>query len=110
MQSLLVRAHRLGTISDRTYENAFRHLSRQGWRRNEPGHLGPPERPELLRKAFALLEKKGVSAENVFGGLGVPETFARDLIEADVRAADECADVVPLGAHRVAALSRWSAN
>jgi Zn-dependent peptidase ImmA (M78 family) len=66
LQSLLVRAHRLGTISDRTYQGAVRHLSRQGWRRNEPVELGPPEQPELLRRAFALLERKGVGASDVF--------------------------------------------
>lgn len=100
MQALLVRAHRLGTISDRTYENAFRHMSRQGWRRDEPGDLGPPERPELLRKAFALLERKGVTAADIFDGLAVPDAFANEFVDADLAISAGRADVVPLRQQR----------
>ncbi len=96
LQSLLVRAHRLGTISDRSYQGAFRHLSRQGWRRNEPVELGPPERPELLRRAFALLERKGVSASDVFAALATPTLVAMELVEFEADTATSVADVVPL--------------
>ncbi len=96
LQSLLVRAHRLGTISDRTYQGAFRHLSRQGWRRNEPVEFGPPEQPQLLRRAFALLERKGVGASDVFAALAAPKLLAKELIEFEAGTSTGVADVVPL--------------
>src|SRR5205823_5771839 len=77
LQALLVRAHRLGTISDRNYQHAFRHLSRQGWRRNEPLNLGAPEEPQLIERAFALLAKKGVAPEDVLRSVGLPDALAR---------------------------------
>lgn len=77
LQALLVRAYRLGTISDRTYQQAFHHLSRQGWRRNEPVDLGPPEEPRLLERVFALLANKGLRPEDVLRSVGLPEALAR---------------------------------
>jgi Zn-dependent peptidase ImmA (M78 family)/transcriptional regulator with XRE-family HTH domain len=111
MQSLLVRAHRLGTISDRTYENAFRHLSRQGWRRNEPVDLGPPEKPQLLSKALTLLERKGVTAVELFRTLAVPESFAGELIDAEPDALSPAGAVVLLRPRETgAARAQLSAN
>lgn len=75
LQALLVRAHRLGTISDRVYQNAFRHVSRQGWRRNEPVDLGPPEQPQLLVRALTLVTRKGLTAEDLFRAVAMPERY-----------------------------------
>jgi Zn-dependent peptidase ImmA (M78 family)/transcriptional regulator with XRE-family HTH domain len=96
LQSLLVRAHQLGTISDRTYQGAFRHLSRQGWRRNEPVELGPPEQPELLRRAFALLKSKGVDASDIFAALAAPKLLSKELVEFEPGMWTLAADVLPL--------------
>jgi Zn-dependent peptidase ImmA (M78 family)/transcriptional regulator with XRE-family HTH domain len=95
MQALLVRAHRLGTISDRVYQNAFRHLSRQGWRRREPADLGPPEEPHLLPRAFALLERKGVTAQDLFRAMAMPERYLPGLA-GSTGSADSEATVVTL--------------
>jgi len=88
MQALLVRAHRLGTITDRSYQQAFRHLSRQGWRHNEPVYLGAPENPQLLSRTFALLAKKGLTPEDVLRARGLPEALVRV-------AGDESLDIEP---------------
>lgn len=80
MQALLVRAHRLGTISDRTFQNAFRYLSRQGWRRREPVDLGPLEEPQLLVRAFALLEKTGIEPLGLLRSLALPQRYTAELI------------------------------
>jgi Zn-dependent peptidase ImmA (M78 family)/transcriptional regulator with XRE-family HTH domain len=97
LQSLLVRAHRLSTISDRTYHNAFRYLSRQGWRRNEPADLGPPEEPQLLARALALAARKGVTAVSLFDMLALPKTFTSELVETEVDVSPGGGDVVRLG-------------
>ena len=67
----------LGAISERSYQQAFRRLSREGWRRNEPVDLGPPEEPQLLARAFALLERKGLAAEDVLRDFALPESLVR---------------------------------
>jgi Zn-dependent peptidase ImmA (M78 family)/transcriptional regulator with XRE-family HTH domain len=95
LQALLMRARHLGTISDRSYQQAFRRLSREGWRRNEPVDLGPPEAPQLLTRAFALLERKGLKAEEVLRGLALPESLVR-VVGGDSPAGDLEATVVPL--------------
>lgn len=79
LQALLVRARRLGTISDRVYQNSFRNLSRQGWRRNEPVDLGPPEEPQLLSRALTLMTRKGLSAEDLFRTVAMPERYLPSL-------------------------------
>jgi hypothetical protein len=95
LQALIVRAHRLGRISDHSYQQAFRHISREGWRRNEPVNLGPPEEPQLLARAFTLLAKKGLTPEEVLHELALPESLAR-LAEVSDSADEAGASVVPL--------------
>lgn len=92
LQALLVRANRLGTLSDRALQNAYRFLSAQGWRRAEPGDLGRPELPALLPRAFALLERKGLNAEDIFRRLALPERYLFDIAGAEI------ADAAPAGA------------
>jgi Zn-dependent peptidase ImmA (M78 family) len=97
MQALLVRAHRLGTISDGTFQNAFRYLSRQGWRRREPVDLGPLEEPQLFARAFALLEKKGIEPVDLFGALALPQRYAVELVgDHAASASADSGDVVAL--------------
>ncbi|MGH2601299.1 MAG: hypothetical protein ACRDJ9_18165 [Dehalococcoidia bacterium] len=41
------------------YLRAVKIMSARGWRKSEPGSLGPPESPQLLHKAVALMEDQG---------------------------------------------------
>jgi Zn-dependent peptidase ImmA (M78 family) len=50
LAALLMRAKRLGKMSDATYLTAVKAASARGWRRREPVPLGPPEQPKLLLK------------------------------------------------------------
>jgi len=95
LQALVVRSHRLGRISDRSYQQAFRHISREGWRRNEPVELGPPEEPQLLARAFTLLGKKGLKPEEVLRALALPESLVH-LAGVSGSAGEAGASVVPL--------------
>ena len=55
LQALLYRARTLGTLSPDGYRRAQIHLSRQGWRSDEPVDIGPPEEPALVERALTLL-------------------------------------------------------
>jgi Zn-dependent peptidase ImmA (M78 family)/transcriptional regulator with XRE-family HTH domain len=63
--ALLYRARDLELISATTYESAVKYMSRAGWRKTEPGDLGPPERPRLLRRAVEALDAEGISLEDL---------------------------------------------
>jgi Zn-dependent peptidase ImmA (M78 family) len=51
LAALLYRARQDELLTPTAYESAVKYISRVGWRKREPGDLGPPERPRLLRKA-----------------------------------------------------------
>ncbi len=63
--ALLYRAQDVGLVTATTYESAMKYMSRAGWRKHEPGELGPPERPRLLRRAAEALEHAGIDAERL---------------------------------------------
>jgi len=65
IQALLYRARTLGTLSELSYENAVRTINRRGWRRQEPGYLGPPEEPRLINAALEKLEELGMSMDDL---------------------------------------------
>ncbi len=48
LAALLMRARKLGRMSERTYLTAVKAASARGWRRVEPVPLGGPEEPSLL--------------------------------------------------------------
>lgn len=62
MQALLYRARELGTLSDITYRNAMIRMSKEGWRRQEPGRHPGLEQPSILPKSLELLESAGIAA------------------------------------------------
>jgi len=60
LAALLYRAQDAGLINTNTYQSAVKYMSRAGWRKVEPGDLGAPERPRLLRRAMKALEESGM--------------------------------------------------
>lgn len=54
LQALMRRALDAGKISNETYRRGLVHVSQRGWRRIEPGDVGPAEEPTLLRRALDL--------------------------------------------------------
>jgi Zn-dependent peptidase ImmA (M78 family) len=65
MASLLYRASTLGVMSEEAYIQAVKAMSARGWRTREPEPLGPPESPQLLFKAVAILRDNGVSEDDL---------------------------------------------
>lgn len=91
LASLLFRSKTLGIISESTYRRGFTSLnSRQWpdgttWRMREPGDLGSPEQPLLLRKCVELLAGEGVEIESLANQLELPVEIVRDLVGSDDR-------------------------
>ena len=52
--ALLYRARELGTMSSQEHRNSMIRLSDWGWRRSEPGDIGPAEQPTVLRRGLDL--------------------------------------------------------
>jgi Zn-dependent peptidase ImmA (M78 family) len=65
LAALLYRARQLDLISDSNYLSAIKYMSRAGWRRNEPGDIGSPERPRLLRQAVRALADTGFELDQL---------------------------------------------
>lgn len=71
--ALFYRARELGAMSADTHRNAMIRLSDWGWRKSEPGDLGAPEQPTLLRKGLNLvIDSTGISEEQIANSLGIP--------------------------------------
>jgi Zn-dependent peptidase ImmA (M78 family)/transcriptional regulator with XRE-family HTH domain len=81
LQALLYRARTLGTLSDSAYENAMRTVSRHGWRRQEPGHLGPPERPRLFQAALERLSEIGITRDDLAREANVGVAVIDELVD-----------------------------
>jgi Zn-dependent peptidase ImmA (M78 family)/DNA-binding XRE family transcriptional regulator len=80
VQALLYRARTLGTLDDVSYENAMKTMSRRGWRKNEPGYLGPPEQPTLLTKALEALAATGFTLADLSGLTHLSEATLRVIV------------------------------
>ena len=89
--SLLVRSRTLEIISEHTYRRGFTALNSKrwpdgtSWRVREPGDLGLPEQPMLLRKSVDLLEPEGVGTASLANQLQVPEDLVCHLVGGDDR-------------------------
>lgn len=77
LQALLYRGRDLSVLSESDYENAMRTISRRGWRRSEPGHLGPPEEPRLVQAAIDKLAEIGMTIDD----LGDETSLGRRVVE-----------------------------
>lgn len=72
MAALLIRARNLKVMSEVGYVQAMKTMSARGWRRSEPGYLGPPETPVLLGKAVEAVEEKGLSLADIAADADLP--------------------------------------
>jgi Zn-dependent peptidase ImmA (M78 family)/transcriptional regulator with XRE-family HTH domain len=70
--ALLYRARDLDVISPIGYESAVKYMSKKGWRTREPGLLGAPEEPKLLRDALGLLLENQVDLDALCEDGGLP--------------------------------------
>lgn len=61
IQALLMRCRVLGRLSEVAYRNAMMSLSKNGWRRAEPGAIWVLEQPSILPRAVELLNAEGIS-------------------------------------------------
>lgn len=80
LKSLAFAAHRLGLWSDAVYQRAIRQYSGAGWNQDEPGDIGPAERPSMIAKAVQLLEQNGVSASELAATSGLTEDLVLEVI------------------------------
>jgi len=66
IQTLLLRAHTLGSIDDRRRTSIYKMMSKRGWLTAEPlGDMLPPEDPLLLQRVVAALEARGFSHDEI---------------------------------------------
>lgn len=81
--ALLYRARTLGTLDRTRYETAVKMMSRQGWRKREPGYIGQPERPALLSKAVAKLYEGGFTTDDLLALTQLSEVRLNAVIGAE---------------------------
>ncbi|OXM50674.1 hypothetical protein CFP71_27105 [Amycolatopsis thailandensis] len=84
LAALLVRAKALGVLSEHEYAQGWKAMSARGWRKVEPGSLGNPEAPVLLRRALELMDTTGISFEDFINRSGLPEADVRALLSRDI--------------------------
>lgn len=80
IQALLYRARTLGTLTETSYENAMRTINRRGWRRQEPGDLGPPEQPALIAAAITKLNELGLSVDDLARETNLGQALMTELV------------------------------
>jgi Zn-dependent peptidase ImmA (M78 family)/transcriptional regulator with XRE-family HTH domain len=72
LQALLHRARELGVLREVTYRNAMMRMSKEGWRRQEPGRQPVIEQPSLLPRSLQLLQGAGTEADQIAAEARVP--------------------------------------
>lgn len=82
MAALLLRARNLGVMEEPTYVQAMKTMSARGWRKAEPGYLGPPETPTLLGKAVKAIEAKGMSLSDLASDADLPMDEIMEFVGA----------------------------
>ena len=80
ISSLLMRAKTLDVLDEQRYVQAMKMMSMRGWRKVEPGDLGPAEIPQLLRRAIAVAADSGVSTQDLIRRAGLPEADVRKIM------------------------------
>lgn len=84
LAALIRRQRDLGIIDQNRYTSLMKAMSAKGWRRNEPGGLGEPETPLLLKKA---MEVAGLNEDDLAHRTGFTIALVRDVMDsvADTR-------------------------
>jgi Zn-dependent peptidase ImmA (M78 family)/DNA-binding XRE family transcriptional regulator len=81
--ALLMRAKTLEVMDERTYTQAQKTMSAKGWRTREPGDIGPPEKPILLRRAVDVAAEVGVTLDYIIRMSGLPEIDVHTILGHD---------------------------
>lgn len=81
MAALLYRAREDELVTPKAYQSAIKYMSRAGWRKSEPGDLGPPERPRLLRSAARALVESGMTVDDLAGEAHIPVAIVRLYVQ-----------------------------
>ncbi len=79
---LLYRARTLEHMKEEDYIRATKMMSAQGWRRDEPGDLGAPESPSVLRNAVALLQRDGFTLQEIADEAALPMDQVNRILDA----------------------------
>lgn len=80
--ALLMRARTLEIMDESVYIQAMKVMSARGWRKREPGDLGPAESPILLRRAIDVTAKNGMTLSGLIRRAGLPERDIRTILGA----------------------------
>lgn len=82
LAALLYRARTLGVLSADGYQRAQIRMPVRGWRQAEPGDIGAPEEPTVLRTALDLLEsRRSLTAQDLAGGLHLGQAEFETLVD-----------------------------
>lgn len=81
--ALVMRAKALNVMDERTYTQAWKNISARGWRKNEPGDIGPPENPVLLRRALDIAAENGLTYNELIRRASLPDNDVRAIIGED---------------------------
>jgi Zn-dependent peptidase ImmA (M78 family)/transcriptional regulator with XRE-family HTH domain len=80
LAALLMRARTLGAMTPETYTQAMKTMSARRWRKDEPGPLGPPEKPVLLATAIEVAQQHGVTLDDLAAERGLPVRDLRSIL------------------------------
>jgi Zn-dependent peptidase ImmA (M78 family)/transcriptional regulator with XRE-family HTH domain len=83
MQALLMTSRDAGVMPEHTYRRAMIQFGKSNWRQNEPGYLGEPEQPQMLRRAVALLDEAGISFDCLLAVKDLPAQRVRAFLPED---------------------------
>lgn len=72
LQALLFRARELGVLREITYRNAMLRMSKEGWRRQEPGRQPALEQPSIMPRSLQILAEAGYDSARIATEARVP--------------------------------------
>lgn len=80
IQALVMRAQKLGIITDRQRKYLFLQITARGWRKQEPVNI-PAEKPRLLRKMAEELYGIPIDYKKLALAVGAPVKLVREIME-----------------------------